>query len=153
MRILFVDDETLILNAVRRTLRHEGFEMFFTSDPLTATRIIGEQRIDVVVSDHMMPEMNGVELLALVRTLHHNTVRVMMTGQADLGATIRAVNEGNIHRFVEKPWNDVQLKRLLHEIARARGAAPAGAAGSHPGIAGRAADAPASQTAPHLKIQ
>lgn len=120
MRVLFVDDEPLILNALRRMLRNEGFELFFTSDPLNATRIVGEERIDVVVSDHMMPEMNGVELLSLVRSLHHHTVRVMMTGQANLDATIRAVNEGSIHRFIEKPWHDAQLKRILHEVARAR---------------------------------
>lgn len=125
MRVLFVDDEQLILNALRRTLRNEGFELFFTTDPLCAPRMIAEERIDVIVSDHMMPDMSGVELLALVRSLHRNVVRVMMTGQADLSATIRAVNEGAVHRFIEKPWDDAQLKRILHEIARARGRAAA----------------------------
>lgn len=120
MRVLFVDDEQLILNALRRTLRNEGFELFFTTDPLSAPRMIAEERIDVIVSDHMMPDMSGVELLALVRSLHRNVTRLMMTGQADLSATIRAVNEGAVHRFLEKPWDDAQLKRVLHEIERSR---------------------------------
>lgn len=120
MRVLFVDDEQLILNALRRTLRNEGFALFFTTDPLSVPRMIAEERIDVIVSDHMMPDMSGVELLALVRSLHRNVVRVMMTGQADLSATIRAVNEGAVHRFLEKPWDDANLKRVLHEIERSR---------------------------------
>ena len=66
----------------------------------------------------MMPELSGVEVLALIGRLHHNTTRIMMTGQADRDATIRAINEGNIHRFIEKPWDDAELKRILHDVAR-----------------------------------
>lgn len=118
VKILFVDDEQLILNALRRTLRREGFELFFTSDPFEVQKIVGEHRVDIVVSDHMMPQMTGVEVLALVRRLHPHTTRIMMTGQADRDATIRAINEGNIHRFIEKPWDDNALKNILHEAAR-----------------------------------
>ena len=118
IRILFVDDEQLILNALKRTLRREGFELFFTSDPFEVAKLVGEHRVDIVVSDHMMPQMTGVEVLALVRRLHPNTVRIMMTGQADRDATIRAINEGSIHKFIEKPWDDTMLKNVLHEAER-----------------------------------
>lgn len=119
IKILFLDDETLILNALRRALRREGFELFFSSDPFEAVKIIGEHKVDLIVSDHMMPQMTGVEVLSLVRRLHPNCMRMMMTGQADRDATIRAINEGSIHRFLEKPWDDAMLKSLLHETARA----------------------------------
>ena len=118
IKILFVDDEQLILNALKRTLRREGFELFFTSDPFEVQKLVGEHRIDIIVSDHMMPQMTGVEVLALVRRLHPNTFRVMMTGQADRDATIRAINEGCIHKFIEKPWDDTLLKNVLHEAER-----------------------------------
>ncbi|HEY4220925.1 MAG TPA: response regulator [Myxococcota bacterium] len=118
VKILFVDDEQLILNALKRTLRREGFELFFTSDPFEVQKLVGQHRVDVVVSDHMMPQMTGVEVLALVRRLHPHTLRIMMTGQADRDATIRAINEGNINRFIEKPWDDTMLKNVLHEAAR-----------------------------------
>ena len=118
IKILFLDDETLILNALRRALRREGFELFFTTDPFEAVKLVGEQKIDIMVSDHMMPQMTGVEVLALVRRLHGSCIRMMMTGQADRDATIRAINEGNIHRFLEKPWDDAMLKSVLHETAR-----------------------------------
>ncbi|MBI1945885.1 MAG: response regulator [Deltaproteobacteria bacterium] len=118
IKILFVDDEQLILSALRRSLRREGFELYFTADPSAAARLVGEHQIDIVVSDYMMPEQSGVEVLALIGRLHQHTVRIMMTGQADREATIRAINEGNIHRFIEKPWDDAELKRILHEVAR-----------------------------------
>lgn len=118
IKILFVDDEQLILSALRRALRREGFELYFTADPNAAARLVGEHQIDIVVSDYMMPELSGVEVLALVGRLHHNTARIMMTGQADRDATIRAINEGNIQRFIEKPWDDGELKRILHDVAR-----------------------------------
>ena len=118
VKILFVDDEQLILSALKRTLRREGFELFFTSDPFEVSKLVGEHRIDIVVSDHMMPQMTGVEVLALCRRLHPHTTRIMMTGQADRDATIRAINEGSIHRFIEKPWDDNMLKNVLHEVER-----------------------------------
>lgn len=118
IKILFVDDEQLILGALRRSLRREGFELYFTADPNSALSLVGEHQIDVVVCDYMMPEMSGVEVLGLIGRLHHDVVRIMMTGQADRQATIRAINEGNIQRFIEKPWDDADLKRILHEIAR-----------------------------------
>lgn len=118
VKILFLDDEVLILNALRRALRREGFELFFSSEPLEAVKLIGEHKIDILVSDHMMPQMTGVEVFALVRRLHSSCVRIMMTGQADKDATIRAINEGSVHRFLEKPWDDALLKQVLHETAR-----------------------------------
>lgn len=130
IKILFVDDEQLILSALRRALRREGFELYFTTDPNSVARLVGEHQIDIVVSDYMMPELSGVEVLALVGRLHHHTTRLMMTGQADREATIRAINEGNIHRFIEKPWDDAELKRILHDVARSiqvrRAAEPSG---------------------------
>lgn len=118
VKILFVDDEQLILNALRRSLRKEGFELFFTDDPTAAAGIVGAEKIDIVVSDHMMPGMTGVEVLSIIARLHRHTTRIMMTGQADRQATIRAINEGHIHRFIEKPWDDMELKRALLEAAR-----------------------------------
>jgi DNA-binding NtrC family response regulator len=117
LKVLFVDDDTLILSAVKRSLAREGFEIVTTSEPDDAVRLIAQHQIDVIVSDYMMPGMTGVELLSLVRRLHPRVTRIMMTGQADRDATIRAINEGAVSRYVEKPWEDAMLKRMLHEIA------------------------------------
>ena len=120
LKVLFVDDDTLILSAVKRSLAREGFEVHTTVEPLDAVKLIAAHQIDVVVSDYMMPGMTGVELLSLVRRLQPKVTRIMMTGQADRDATIRAINEGAVSRYVEKPWEDAMLKRMLHEIARDR---------------------------------
>ena len=118
MKILFLDDEQPVLNAMRRSLRREGYELFFTTDPDEAMRLIGEQKIDVAVSDHLMPDMTGLEFFGLIRRLHSRVVRIMLTGQADMDTTIRAINEGSVHRFLMKPWDDNQLKQILQETAR-----------------------------------
>lgn len=119
VRILFVDDEQLILKALRRSLQREGYELFFSSNPVEAIALAGEQKVDIVVSDYMMPEMNGVDVLARIRDLHPHVTRIMMTGQADRDATLRAIHEGNIHRYIEKPWDDAALKSVLQETAAA----------------------------------
>lgn len=126
LKILFVDDDALILSAVRRALSREGFEIHVCSEPLDVPRLLAELRVDIIVSDYMMPGCTGVELLSLVRRLHPRVTRIMMTGQADRDATIRAINEGAVSRYLEKPWDDAALKRTLHEIGRERAAADAG---------------------------
>lgn len=118
VRILFVDDEELILKALRRSLQREGYELFFSSRPAEAIAIVEAQQVDVVVSDYMMPGMNGVEVLARLREKHPTVVRMMMTGQADRDATLRAIREGNIHRYIEKPWDDAALKSILKDTAQ-----------------------------------
>ena len=120
LKVLFVDDDVLILSAVKRSLGREGFTIHTTTEPLDAAKLIAEHQIDVIVSDYMMPQMTGVELLSLVRRLHPKVTRIMMTGQADRDATIRAINEGAVSRYLEKPWEDAVLKRILHEISRER---------------------------------
>ena len=117
-RILFIDDDELILSALRRTLRKEPFECFFSNDPEMAMRIVKDERIDIVVSDHSMPGMTGIEFFALLVRLHKHVMRVMMTGQADRATTVRAINDGQVHRFIDKPWNDDDLKHVLATLAQ-----------------------------------
>ncbi|MBM4281969.1 MAG: response regulator [Deltaproteobacteria bacterium] len=117
-RILFIDDDELILNALRRTLRKEPFECFFSNDPEMAMRIVKDERIDIVVSDHSMPGMTGIEFFALLVRLHKHVMRVMMTGQADRATTVRAINDGQVHRFIDKPWNDDEIKAMLADLAQ-----------------------------------
>ena len=93
-RFLFIDDDELVISALRRALRREPFEVFFTSDPELAFRMVKDHNIDVVVSDHSMPAMTGVEFFAILRRLHEGVRRVMMTGQSDREITMGAINNG-----------------------------------------------------------
>ena len=102
-RVLFVDDEPNILEGIQRTLRKQ-VELQTASSGAEALRLIGESGpFAVVISDMRMPAMNGAQFLAKVREQEPNTVRMILSGHADLDATIAAVNEGHIYRFLTKP--------------------------------------------------
>ncbi len=114
--VLFVDDETNILNALRRTLRREPYEVFTANGPSEAFDIMREHEIDLIVSDHLMPSMDGLTFLKKVREQYPQMVRVLLTGHADLQLAIEAINEGEVFRFLTKPWTDVDLKMTLKHI-------------------------------------
>ncbi|NCC25374.1 MAG: response regulator [Deltaproteobacteria bacterium] len=102
-RILFVDDDEKILTSMTRMLR-SGFEVLTANRAEGGLKVLAEQGpVAVVVSDQRMPGMTGVEFLAKAREVSPDTVRVMLTGYADLEAAMAAVNEGNVFRFLAKP--------------------------------------------------
>lgn len=112
-RVLFVDDDPKILAAFRRQLRKkidietvgsgsDGLKAIQSGDPFS-----------VVVTDYCMPEMNGIEFLTRVREVAPETVRMLLTGSADLNAAIQAVNQGNIFRFLTKPCSPEALIEAL----------------------------------------
>jgi response regulator RpfG family c-di-GMP phosphodiesterase len=101
--VLFVDDEANVLEGISRSL-HNRLELRTASSGAEALRILASSGpYAVIVSDMRMPEMNGVQFLAKARELYPDTVRIILSGQSDLSATIAAVNEGNIFRFLSKP--------------------------------------------------
>ncbi len=111
--ILIVDDEENVLKALRRSLRKEGYELHVASQPSEALELLRQTRVDLVLSDHLMPNMTGLEFLKIVRDRHPDTVRVMLTGHADMQTAINAINQGEIYRFLTKPWDDTELKVTL----------------------------------------
>jgi two-component system probable response regulator PhcQ len=113
-RILIVDDEENILKALQRSLRREGYQLFFANGPRQGLEMLQTQPVDLVMSDHMMPEMTGLDLLKIVRDRHPDAMRLMLTGHADMQTAIDAINHGEIYRFLTKPWDDVELKVTLH---------------------------------------
>jgi len=111
--ILIVDDEENVRNALRRSLRKEGYTLHFAEGPAVALEMLKHTPVDLVVSDHMMPQMSGIDFLTLVRDRYPDMVRLMVTGHADLETAIKAINHGEIHRFLTKPWDDMELKVTL----------------------------------------
>lgn len=112
-RILIVDDEENVCRALRRSLRKEGYELHSLNDPEAALELLSREKFDLILSDHLMPNMTGLELLKLVRTRHPDTMRLMLTGHADMQTAIDAINQGEIYRFLTKPWDDTELKVTL----------------------------------------
>ena len=114
-RILFVDDEPSVLSAIQRTLRGK-FELCLAHSAQEGLeKLSKESPFAVVVSDMQMPGVNGAEFLAKVRSAAPQTTRVMLTGNSDQGTAIRAVNEGAIFRFLNKPCEPETLERTLRD--------------------------------------
>ena len=112
-RILIVDDDSLILDALKRQLRSR-FDLTTATEGKEAIRLVMSQGpYAVVVSDLRMPGMDGVTLLYLIRQAAPDTVRVLLTGKADLEAATLAINEGNIFRLLNKPCPTGMLLRAL----------------------------------------
>lgn len=113
-RVLIVDDEENVCHALRRSLRREGYELTLCHHPLQALELLRDARFDLVISDHLMPDMTGLEFLKLVHDRMPDAMRIMLTGHADMQTAISAINQGEIYRFLTKPWDDTELKVTLH---------------------------------------
>lgn len=117
VRVLFVDDEPAILNAVKRLFRREPYDIETAPDGATGIEVFRRFRPMVVVSDHRMPGMTGVEFLTHIRAIDPEPVRVVLTGCTDLPAAEAAINEGEVWRFLTKPWNDEDLRSTMAAAA------------------------------------
>lgn len=112
-KILFVDDDTNILAAFKRNLRSH-YDVVTAENAVKAISIMKEQEpFPVIVSDYNMPQINGIQFLAICRQIAPDTVRIMLTGQAQVQMAIDAVNNGSLFRFLTKPYATVTLIEIL----------------------------------------
>ena len=111
--MLFVDDEKCVLSALQRTLMDEPYLVRIQHDLTKALEEIEERPPDVVVADYMMPEMVGPVFLRKVQAINGGIVRIILTGKADLFKILRAVNEGQVYRFLLKPWDEDDLRMVM----------------------------------------
>ncbi len=116
--LLMVDDEPGILAALSRVLRREGYRILTAASGREALELLSVQPVQVILSDQRMPGMSGTELFDVVRRLYPDTVRILLTGYADLAAVTDAVNRGEVFKFFLKPWDDAQLREQLREAFR-----------------------------------
>jgi response regulator RpfG family c-di-GMP phosphodiesterase len=114
-KVLLVDDEESILNSLRRLLRGQPFEVLLATSGAQALEIMAQQPIDLVMSDARMPNMDGATLLGHIHQRYPTTTRILLTGYADLPTIIKAINEGQIHRYISKPWNDDEILLTLRQ--------------------------------------
>lgn len=108
--LLFVDDEEGVLNALRRIFMDENYTILTAGSADKALKILEERPVHLLVSDHRMPGMTGAELLKTVRERWPETIRIMLTGYADVNSIMGAVKEGAVYKFITKPWNDEDLR-------------------------------------------
>lgn len=118
--LLLVDDEPSVLNALRRLFRAPGYRILQATSGAEGLELLRTQAVDLVISDMRMPEMNGAQFLAAVRQRHPGVVRMLLTGYSELSATIAAINQGEIHRYIAKPWDDQALLLTVGEALARR---------------------------------
>ena len=117
--VLFVDDEKNMLRCVNRLTMEEEYELVTASSGDEGLGILEERPVKVVVSDYRMPGMNGVDFLKRVKEKWPFTIRIILSGFADVDTAMRAINEGEIYKFLPKPWDDdfllVTIRRAIEK--------------------------------------
>ncbi|MGM0951541.1 MAG: HD domain-containing phosphohydrolase [Pseudomonadota bacterium] len=114
-KLLLVDDEENILRSLKRVLRREPWELTTVNSGEEALAAMAEQKFDLVISDARMPGMDGPTLLAEIRRKYPWCVRILLTGYADITSTINAINDGQIYRYISKPWDDDELRLIIRQ--------------------------------------
>ena len=115
-RILFVDDEERIVTALRSIFR-SNYHVFTATNGPEALEFVRKFQPHVVVSDQRMPQMTGVELLRRVKGIAPNAVRMLLTGYSDLAAIVGSINDGEVFRFISKPWDNQEIQRIVADAA------------------------------------
>jgi len=122
--ILLVDDEPNVLRSLERALRGESYTVLSATGAEKALDILARQPVSLMICDLNMPGIDGFELLRVVKERHPEVIRLILSGQADTGAAMRAINEGEVYRFFTKPWNNdelrVSVRQTLHHFELVR---------------------------------
>jgi DNA-binding NtrC family response regulator len=113
--ILIVDDEPEVLDSLRRILRAEEYRILTSQSPEEALQLVDSGGIDLLLSDVDMPGMSGLELVSRVRRSHPEVVRMLLTGRASLESALQAINDGEVHRYLTKPWDKAALRETLRQ--------------------------------------
>ena len=116
--VLSVDDEANILKSIKRCLRKVDARVITAGSGEEALALLDGERVDVVISDMRMPGMSGAQLLARIRERQPDCARILLTGYSDVEATVQAVNEGGIARYLSKPWDDDELRQTVEDGLR-----------------------------------
>lgn len=103
--VLFVDDEVRLLRALERGLVREPYDKLFAESGEQALALLAEHEVHVIVTDMRMPEMSGLDLLRIVKQRYPHIVRIVLSGYTQVTTLLTAINQGEIYRFITKPWN------------------------------------------------
>ncbi len=113
--ILIVDDEEGVRNSLVRVLRSDRYRIFTASNSEEALAKLDEGEVDLVLVDNCMPGMSGIEFLYILKKRQPDTMRLLLTGKADAEIAIKAINEGEVYRFITKPWDPEELRVTVRQ--------------------------------------
>jgi len=118
--LLVVDDEQSILNALKRELRLENYQILVATNPQEALEFLATHPVDVVLTDLRLSQTSGVQLLVKIRSLHPDVVRIVLSASTEVSSILKAVNEGVIYRFITKPWEADDLRTQIRDAFQQR---------------------------------
>lgn len=113
--LLLVDDEEKVLNSLIRLFRKDNYKILTALSGTDGLEVLSNNKVDLILSDYMMPGMKGVEFLSESKKITPDSIRIMLTGFADLQATMDAINKGEVYRFMTKPWDDDDLRLTIRQ--------------------------------------
>ena len=120
--LMFVDDERAITKALHRLFRKDGYHILTASSGMEGLELLEKAKnpISLIISDQRMPQMNGAQFLERAKKIFPDAIRFLLTGYSDMDAVVDAVNKGEIHRYLTKPWNDddllLQVRQSLEQF-------------------------------------
>ncbi len=122
--LLFVDDEKSILNSLHRTFRNDDYKILLANSGLEGLQVLKENDVSIIISDQRMPGMTGAQFLAQSKFEAPHAIRILLTGYSDIEDAMQSINEGQIFRYLNKPWDDIDLKHavlqalVFHDLSR-----------------------------------
>ncbi len=108
--LLFVDDEPNVLRSLNRIFINDNFEIELATDGEEALEYLKSNKVDLILSDHNMPGMTGVEFFQKAKDIQPDSIRMLITGRGDLQIALQAINKGHIYQYFDKPWEDDDLR-------------------------------------------
>lgn len=112
-KILYIDDEVHNLNSFKASFRRD-YEIFTALSAAEGFRILEDHDIHIIITDQRMPVMTGIEFLEAIIQKYPDPPRILLTGYADIDAVINAINKGSIYKYVQKPWDDDELRETIN---------------------------------------
>jgi DNA-binding NtrC family response regulator len=112
--VLLVDDEEMVVTSIKSFLTLEtDYEVVSFTSPQEALEYVKDHKVDLIISDYLMPDMDGIQFLAQVKDLQPEATRVLLTGYADKENAIKAINDVGLYQYIEKPWENEDLKLII----------------------------------------
>jgi response regulator RpfG family c-di-GMP phosphodiesterase len=112
--VLLVDDEEMVVTSIKSFLTLEtDYEVVSFTSPKEALEYVKDNKVDLIISDYLMPDMDGIEFLGQVKELQPEATRVLLTGYADKENAIKAINDVGLYQYIEKPWENEDLKLII----------------------------------------
>ena len=112
--VLLVDDEEMVVTSIKSFLTLEtDYEVVSFTSPKEALEFVKDNRVDLVISDYLMPDIDGIQFLAEIKEIQPEATRVLLTGYADKENAIKAINDVGLYQYIEKPWENEDLKLII----------------------------------------